>query len=295
MIRLVVLGSSASAPSKEWFPSCFAVKYGPVLLFDCCEGAQKQMMRYKISYSKTKAVFVTHLHADHFLGVFGLVQTMNMNGRQEPLLIHGPKGAKNLFETVFSLKHLAPQFPIEVKEVSSGKIFEEELFEVRSFQVKHVGPSLGYVLEQKAYRRFDEKKARQAGIRGKLFTEIQNKGKITVGGKAIDYEDVTYVQEGKKIVYSGDTVPCKTVVDAAKNANLLVHDACFTEEDKQLAGEKMHSTAKQAAETAKEAGAKKLLLTHFSNRYDDRKKLLEEAKKIFPESVLAEEGLELLV
>lgn len=295
MIRVVVLGSSASAPSSDWFPSCFAVKYGPVMLFDCCEGAQKQMMRFGISYSKVNAVFVTHLHADHFLGVFGLSQTMNMNGRTEPLSIFGPKGAKELFETVFSLKHMQVGFPVNVKEVSSGRIFEEELFEVRPFAVKHAGPALGYVLEQKPYRRFDEKKAKAAGVKGRLFTELQEKGKISIGGKTVRHEDVTYVQEGRKIVYSGDTLPCKAIVEAAENANLLVHDACFAEADSALAKEKKHSTAAQAAETAKAAGAKKLLLTHFSNRYDDRKALLEEARKIFPESALAEEGLELLI
>jgi len=289
------LGSSASAPSSDWFPSCFAVKYGPVMLFDCCEGAQKQMMRFGISYSKVNAVFVTHLHADHFLGVFGLSQTMNMNGRTEPLSIFGPKGAKELFETVFSLKHMQVGFPVNVKEVSSGRIFEEELFEVRPFAVKHAGPALGYVLEQKPYRRFDEKKAKAAGVKGRLFTELQEKGKISIGGKTVRHEDVTYVQEGRKIVYSGDTLPCKAIVEAAENANLLVHDACFAEADSALAKEKKHSTAAQAAETAKAAGAKKLLLTHFSNRYDDRKALLEEARKIFPESALAEEGLELLI
>ena len=289
------MGSSASAPSSDWFPSCFAVKYGPVMLFDCCEGAQKQMMRFGISYSKVNAVFVTHLHADHFLGVFGLSQTMNMNGRTEPLSIFGPKGAKELFETVFSLKHMQVGFPVNVKEVSSGRIFEEELFEVRPFAVKHAGPALGYVLEQKPYRRFDEKKAKAAGVKGRLFTELQEKGKISIGGKTVRHEDVTYVQEGRKIVYSGDTLPCKAIVEAAENANLLVHDACFAEADSALAKEKKHSTAAQAAETAKAAGAKKLLLTHFSNRYDDRKALLEEARKIFPESALAEEGLELLI
>ncbi|MCX6767521.1 MAG: ribonuclease Z [Candidatus Micrarchaeota archaeon] len=295
MIRVVVLGSSASAPSKDCFPSCFAVKYGPVLLFDCCEGAQKQMMRYKISYSRTKAIFLTHLHADHFLGVFGLVQTMNLSGRKEPLQIFGPRGTKKFFETIFSLRHLAPQFPVEARDVSTGKIFEEDLFEVRPFAVKHAGPSLGYVLEQKPYRRFDEEKARKAGIRGRLFTDIQEKGRVTAGGKTIEYDDVTYVQQGKKIVYTGDTLPCASIAGEAKDADLLVHDACFADEDKEMAAEKKHATSRQAAEAAKKAGAKKLLLTHFSNRYDDRKPLLEEARKIFPDSILAEEGLELLI
>jgi ribonuclease Z len=295
MIRLVVLGSSASAPSKDALPSCFAVKYGPVLMFDCCEGAQKQMMRYGISYSKVKAIFVTHLHADHFLGIFGLAQTMNLSGRKEPLLIFGPRGTKEMVETVFSAKGLSVDFEVKARDVSSGKIFEEELFEVRPFAVKHGGPSLGYVLEQKPYRRFDEKKAKAAGVKGRLFTELQEKGKAVIGGKTVKYEDVTYVQEGKKIAYTGDSLPCPSIASNAKNASLLVHDACFSSGDAEMAKDKKHSTTVQAAQAAKAAGAKRLLLTHFSNRYDDRGKLLEEAREIFPESALAEEGLELLI
>lgn len=297
MIRVIVLGSAASMPSKRFVPSCFAVKYGAVYLFDACEGVQRQMMRYGASYAKLRAVFLSHLHADHFLGVLGLIQTMNMAGRKEELLVFGPKGTKRLFETILGEKHLAPAFKVTAKDVAGeGVVLEEKLFAVKAFAVEHGAPALGYVLEEFPHVNFDERKARSLGIKGCLFSEITERKRIIVGGKTVKLSDVTFEKPGKKIVYSGDTLACPAVAKQAKNADLLIHDSCFAEAELELAKEKMHSTAKQAAETAKKAGAKKLLLTHFSNRYeDDRTPLLQEAQKIFPNSVFAEEGMELLI
>ena len=303
MIRLVVLGSSASMPSRESVPSCFAVKYDGVFLFDCCEGAQRQMMKYGVSFAQVKCIFLSHLHADHFLGIVGLTQSMNFVGRKDPLYIFGPAGTQKLFETIFYLKELRPEFNIRVFDVgeSSKPVFESRLFSVRAFEVEHTGKALGFTLEEKPLRKFDLEKAKKAGVPRHLFTELQNKGSVKIKNektgrtKTVKLDQVTFLKPGKKIVYSGDTRPCKTLAHEAKDADLLVHDACFSEEQAKLAEDKKHSTAKQAAELAKKAGAKKLLLTHFSNRYDDRKILLEEAKTIFPESVAAAEGLELMV
>ncbi|MEW5955106.1 MAG: ribonuclease Z [Candidatus Micrarchaeota archaeon] len=303
MIRLVVLGSSASMPSRERVPSCFAVKYDGVFLFDCCEGCQRQMMKYGVSFAQVKCVFLTHLHADHFLGLLGLVQSMNFVGRKDPLYIFGPAGTQKLFETLFYLRELRPGFNVRVFDVgeSPKPVFESRLFSVRAFEVEHTGKALGFALEEKPLRKFDLQKTEKLGVPRSLFTELQNKETVkiknekTSRAKTVKLEQVTFLKPGKKIVYSGDTRPCKTLLQEARNADLLVHDACFTEEQRQLAEEKKHSTAREAAETARKAGAKKLLLTHFSNRYDDRKPLLEEAKAVFGESLAAEEGLELMV
>ncbi|MFH0835042.1 MAG: ribonuclease Z [Candidatus Micrarchaeota archaeon] len=295
MIRAVVLGSGGSLPSPRHVPSSFAVKYGATYLFDCCEGCQRQMMKYGANYGQVKAIFLSHLHADHFLGVFGLVQTLGMIGRKEELLIAGPAGTKKLFETAFSQRELAPHFPVTVKDVHDGTVLKERLFSVRAFPVNHGCRALGYCLEEGEKTRFDEAKAKAKGLRGPMFTEIQEKGKLVVGGKTVRLEDITYKQAGKKIVYSGDTAPCAELQAAAKGADLLIHDACFTDADSAQAKEKFHSTAKEAAECAKKAGAKKLLLTHASNRYEDRSPLLREAKQVFKETLMAEEGLEVLV
>ncbi|NUN11302.1 ribonuclease Z [Candidatus Micrarchaeota archaeon] len=295
MIRVICLGSSASLPSSKHVPSCFAVKYGGVFLFDCCEGAQRQMMKYGANYGSIDCVFITHLHADHFLGVFGLVQTMGLNGRKEELKIFGPKGIKSFLESVFSLKPLQPAFPIVVKEVSSGVVFENKLFSVKAFPVKHSTNALGYALEEHAKIKFFEDKARALGVEGKLFGELLEKKSIKIGRKTIKLEQVTFEEKGKKIVFSGDSMYCDSLVEAAGGADLFVCDSSFSDSEKELALEKKHLTALQAAKIAKKAKVKKLLLTHFSHRYSDRSILVKEAKQEFSNVLSAQEGMELLV
>ncbi len=296
MLRVVFLGSSAAVPSPGRVPSCFAVKTGSTFLFDCGEGAQRQMMKYTISYAKVDNVFLSHLHADHVIGVAGLTQTLNIQERKEPLNFYGPKGTKEFLAGLFSLKPFRFNYPYEVKEVSAAKkVFEDKLVKVSGFPVKHNTAALGYTLEEQPLHKFYEEKARGMGIKGRLFSEIQDKGHVTVGGRKIALEEVTFIKEGKKIVYSGDTMPCAALTRAAKGADLLVHDSTFSDKEKDAAKEKFHSTAKQAAELAKKAGVKKLVLTHFSNRYADVAPLVEEARKIFPETEAAEEGKEIMV
>ncbi|OIO27700.1 ribonuclease Z [Candidatus Micrarchaeota archaeon CG_4_10_14_0_2_um_filter_60_11] len=293
MIKVTFLGSSASLPSPRHHSSCFAVTCGGVYLFDACEGCQRQMMKNNASYGRIKAVFLSHLHADHFLGLFGLVQTMNLIGRTEPLRVYGPRGTKQFLSSVFALRQLAPAFPVEIKDCGEGECLRAEFFTISCFPVEHGCPALGFVLEEPEKTRFYEDKAKAAGIKGELFTRLLEKGKIKIGKKAVKLEDVSYRQKGKKLVYSGDTAPCRTLAEAAKGADLLIHDSCFSQSEAAMAAEKKHATATQAAELAVKAKAGRLALTHFSNRYEDRKPLLAEAKKIFPETVAAEEGLEL--
>jgi ribonuclease Z len=302
MIKLVVLGTSAALPTPTHNCTSFAVKYGGAYLFDACEGVQQQMMRFGVSMMKVNAVFLSHLHADHFLGLLGLLQSLNLQKRTDPLLIVGPTGTKKFLEALFATRILAPQFPVQIKEVArSGKVFENELFTVKAFSVKHAGHALGYSLETPSYRRFDKAKCDAAGVKGHLFTFLQEKGVCEVidkksgKRKRVKLADVTYVQQGKKIVYSGDTEPCAAVAKAAKGAELLIHEATFADDAKAIAKEKKHSTAGQAAAIAKKAGAKKLLLIHFSNRYENRGGLLLEAKKTFEQTELAQEGLELSI
>ncbi|MBI3587795.1 ribonuclease Z [Candidatus Micrarchaeota archaeon] len=297
MIKLVILGSSAALPSKDHSPTCFAVKHGGVYLFDASEGVQQRMMRYGVSMMQVKAIFLSHLHADHFLGIPGLIQTMNLQGRTDEMLIVGPTGTRQFFETLFSTRVLAPQgYKIKFKEVArAGKVFKNDLFEVKAFSVEHSAKALGFALQTHSYRRFDEKKAREAGIRGHLFTFIQEKGVAQVGENVVKYEDVTYLQKGKTIVYSGDTLPCKAVEKHAKECDLLIHEATFMEAEGAVAREKRHSTAGQAAAIARKADAKRLLLLHVSNRYEDRGGMLAEAKGVFANSEVGREGMEILI
>jgi len=295
MIKITFLGSTAALPSPRHHSSCFAATCGGVYLFDACEGVQRQMMKNGVSYAKVKAVFLSHLHADHFLGLPGLVQTMNLIGRTEPLLVFGPRGTRQFVEGIFSLRQLAAAFPVEARDCGKGECLATEFFTVSCFPVEHGCPALGFALEEPEKTRFYEDKARAVGVNGKMFTELLEKKKLKIGKKTVKLDDVSYVQKGKKLVYSGDTTPCKALAEAAKGADLLVHDSCFSQSEKEMAAEKKHSTATQAAELAAKAKAKRLVLTHFSNRYEDRRPLLEEARKTFREAVAAEEGLELVL
>ncbi len=254
-------------------------------------------MKFGVSFASVKAIFLSHLHADHFLGIFGLVQSMNFVGRKEALFIYGPKGTKKFLTSVFSLNELRPAFEIVVEEVLPKKeFFKNDLFTVKAFEVKHNAPhSLGYVVQGHSYKRFDLEKCAEKGVKGKMFSQLQAAGEIEINGKKVKYSDVTYLQEGKKIVYTGDTAQCAAIASNAKNADLLIHDACFLEKDKAHAKEKMHSTCLQAGKNAAKAEAKKLLLTHFSNRYDDVEALLGEAKSVFQNSELASPGKEILI
>ncbi len=298
MIRLVMLGTSGAMPTPKSNPSCFAVKWGGVYLFDCSEGCQRQMMKYGVSFANVKAIFLSHLHADHFLGIFGLVHSLNFIGRKEPLLIFGPKGTHKFLTAVFAMREFEPDFPIEIKEVTPGKkqFYSNELFSVKAFNVKHNAPAaLGFVLQGLPYKRFDMEKCAKAGVKGRAFSQLQESGVVEINGKKVKFDDVTYLQEGNKIVYTGDSMQCASIASNAKNADVLVHDACFLDKHKDHAKQKMHSTCLDAGKNAKKAKVKKLLLTHFSNRYDDLTPLLAEAKTVFEATELAEQGKEILI
>ena len=282
MFEVTMLGTASAVPTLQRSLSAIAVRReGDVFLLDCGEGTQRQMMKYGVSYMKVKAIFITHLHLDHFLGVFGLVETMGLNGRSEKLTIYGPAGSK----AVFGKKSF-----VEIVEIDEKFSSDFGGFTISAFKTEHERHGLGFVLQEKERRRFYEEKAKSLGIRGPMFTKIMNDGKLKIGSRTIKLADVTYVQPGKKLVYTGDTLPCAATAKAAKGADLLIHDCTFGSDREAEAKEAKHSTAAQAAKVAKKAGVKRLLLTHLSGRYLDTAPLLEEAKKIFPETQVAQDG-----
>ncbi|MFA6035490.1 MAG: ribonuclease Z [Candidatus Micrarchaeia archaeon] len=291
MIRVVVLGSGASVPSVQRNLASVAVRHdGDVYLFDCGEGTQRQMMRFRMSYAKTKAIFISHLDADHYLGVAGLCHTLNMIGRKptEKLLVFGPRG------TARKIEGLGCNYGfLQVHDVGEGEAYKGEGFAVSAFAVKHGSNSLGYSFEESTGRNFDKAKCDKLGIKGLMFRELEQKGEVIVGKKKIAIEDVTIPKKGRKIVYTGDTMKCDAVVKAAKGADLLVHEGTFGDELKKEAEEKEHATVSDAAKVAKEAKVKKLVITHISNRYEDASGLLKEARKIFAQSEIAHDGLEI--
>lgn len=287
MFEVTMLGTSSATPTvRRGMPAIAVRRDGDVFLLDCGEGTQRQMMLYGISYMKVKAIFITHLHMDHFLGVFGLVETMGLNGRTEKLSIYGPRGSK----AVFGKKSFT-----EIIEIGESFTLDAGEFSVSAFPTGHSQDSFGFVLEEKSRLRFYEDKAKAAGLRGPMFTQIMRKGSLKVNGKTVKLKDVTYEQPGKKVVYTGDAVPCAAVAKAAKGADLLIHESTFCSDRTAEAKEAKHSTALQAAQVAKKAGVKILLLTHISGRYPDPSPVLEDARAAFPSAQVAQDGTRLEV
>lgn len=287
-----MLGSGAAIPSPDRCVSCVGIRHrGKVYLFDACEGVQRQMMRFKLSYYKTVAIFISHLHPDHYLGLPGLIYTLQLSDFNGKLEIIGPRGTQEIVHGLMNRR--VPAF-VKVHEFSGAmQVYSTEGFTVRSFVAEHGVEAYGFVLQQDCKIKFNEKKAKALGIQGPMFSEILKNGKITINEKEILLGDVSRVVQGRKIVYSGDTVYSERTIDEAAGADLLIHDATFTELHREDADMKMHATALDAARVASAAKCKRLILTHISNRYDDTKAHLKEAKMAFRRTRVAKDGLEI--
>lgn len=268
------------------------------MLFECGEGTQRQMMRYGVGFTVNE-IFFTHFHADHFLGVIGLIRTFGLQGRTDSLHLYGPAGAKKWLPKAVELGVERQVFPIEIHELDSGGQLERKDYDIQVIPVDHGRGAIGYALrEHTRLGRFDPEKARALGIpEGPLWGKIHKGESIEIGGPA-DRRTVTPAElvgpprQGRIVVITGDTRPCQAVVDAATNADLLVHEATFGEEEKDRAKETLHSTAVEAAQVALAAKVRQLVLTHLSARYSAAPEmLLKEAREVFPDTVVAKDGL----
>lgn len=293
-IRVIFLGTSGSVPQKDkHFASTVVSFRGESLLFDCPEGTQKQLMASEASMMGIDNVFISHMHADHFLGLFGWISTMTLNQRKGKLTIFVPRGGKEKIQHILR-EVVRPCFEIEYREAKKGVLLKTEDYEVSAFPLKHELPCCGFVFKEKDKEgTFNRKKAEALGIPvGPLYAKLAAGEKVKVGGKTFapkDVMDYSKGRVGRKIVVVSDTRPVKEAVDAAKGADLLIHEATFLEQFKDNAIEALHSTALEAAQVAKKAGAKRLVLFHFSARLTEDKQILDEAKKEFANSSLAKE------
>jgi ribonuclease Z len=289
VLTVTFLGTSAARPTVERNVSGLALhREGETMLFECGEGTQRQMMRYGVSFALSE-IFFTHFHADHFLGVIGLIRTLGLQGRPEPLLLYGPKGAKKVLNEAIKLGVERVPFPVEISELKSGEAIKKDDYEIRAFATEHGGGSIGYALKEHERRgRFDVEKAKAAGIpEGPLW------GKIAKGEMAGPEGVVGPPRAGRLVVFTGDTRPTASVVAAAQGADLLIHEATFGEEEKERAKDTGHSTAKEAAQVALAANAKRLMLCHVSARYSmSADELVKEAREVFPNASVAKDGME---
>jgi ribonuclease Z len=242
-------------------------------------------MQSSISLMKIDTVFISHLHSDHFLGLFGWIATQTLNQRREKLTIFSPRGGKQKLMKIMK-ETITPCFEIEFKEITKGTIVKNNLFEVKAFPLKHEIACYGFVFKEKDKEgEFDRKKAEKLGIPpGPLYSKLVEGKTITINGKKIKKKDVmdySKKRDGRKILVVSDTRPVKETIKEAKGADLLIHESSFLEEDKEKALETFHSTAKEAGEIAKKAKVKELALFHFSARVNDVKDFEKDAKKVF--------------
>ena len=297
-LYVIFLGTGGSWPTVKRNVSSIAIKRGgEIILFDCGEGTQRQIQRSELSYMQIKSIFISHFHGDHFLGLPGLIQTMQLNDRKDPLLIYGPKGMSRLVETIKNLGYFKPAYEIRGVDVDEGDKVRFEGYEVRPFRVNHNVPTLGFVLEEdKRPGRFNKEKALELGVpEGPLFGKLQRGESVELRDGRVITPDMVLgpPRPGRKIVYSGDTRPTNKVVEYAKNADLLIHDSTFLSDLEDVALEYAHSTARQAAEIAKKANVKRLVLTHISPRYMRDDDLEREAKEVFEDSIVARDFMKL--
>ena len=279
---LVFLGTGGSAPTARRSTACLLARVGgDRILFDCGEGSQRQMQR-STGLVQVDAIFVTHLHADHYLGIPGLLKTYDLNDRERPLRVYGPPGLIDLFT---ALRRVFGRigYEVELAELEAGSVVRYDGYEVRPFDVAHRMRALGYALvEDERPGRFDPDEAQRLGVAaGPDFKRLQE-GE-TVNGVAPE-QVMGETRRGRKLVVSGDTAPCEMTRLAAHEAQLLVHDASFADEEQARAAETGHSTGRQAAELAAAAEVELLALVHISSRYDVRA-VLAEAEEVFEPTI----------
>ncbi len=293
-LAVVFLGTGGSVPSaRRSTASVLVTRGGERLLFDCGEGTQRQMQR-SLGLVQVDEIYLTHFHADHVLGLPGLLKTYDLTDRERPLTIHGPPGLRELFDAFGRLVGRLG-FALELVELQPGQAVAHEGYEVQAFEARHGVRANGYALvEAERPGRFDPEAAKAAGVaEGPAFAALQRGEEVEGAAGTVRPEQVMGPsREGRTVVITGDTAPSPQTVAAAADADLLVHDASFAEEDAQRAAETGHSTVGQAAAVAVEAHVKLLALVHISSRYHVGK-VLEEARDVF-EPVVAPKDFDVI-
>jgi ribonuclease Z len=288
-LDVVFLGTSGSMPTaKRALPSVLVRRGGDKLLFDCGEGTQRQLLRCDVGLVELEEIFLTHFHADHYLGLPGMLKTFALRGREVPLTIYGPRGLRDLLG---SLRRIFGRltYPVSSVELEPGEALERDHYRIVPFAVQHGVSAIGYTLvEEIRPGRFDVEVADGLGVpAGRERGVLQGGETVTLAdGRTVTPEEVLGApRAGRKLALTGDTAPVGSVVEAAAGADLLVHEATFLADERARARETLHSTAGEAALVAQEAGVKLLALTHVSTRYFGHQ-VVEEATQVFPSTVV---------
>lgn len=296
MVEILFLGTGCMQPTKVRNHSGILLSYKTEnILMDCGEGIQRQMKIAGVKPAKITRLLISHWHGDHVFGIAGLMSTMGADNFAKRLHIYGPKGTKKYLYHLFQSFAAKDIIDHEIHEVVSGTIFENEDFKLAAEPLKHSALCIGYSFIEKDRRRIDVAKAKKLGLHGPILGELQKGEDVLVKGKKIKAEMVTYKVPGKKISYIADTVPCNGADALAKDADLLISEGTHLDDIKEKTAKFMHLTVKQAALIASENNAKKLVITHLSQRYKSTAEIIEEARMHFDNSVVAEDFMKILV
>jgi len=293
-IDIIFLGTGAGIPNLRRRHPAILLKYkGDYVLFDCGEGTQLQLQKARISPMKISKIFITHWHADHFAGLLPLIETLHLSRRKNSLNVYGPE-ASRFIDAIIELSYWGIGFSVIAHDCNEDKkiekIFENDFYEIYAIKVIHSVPSFGYVFKEKDSWNIDTKKAKKFGLTGVQMRKIKEKGKLKIKNKIVKLEQVAKKRRGRKIVYSGDTMPCGELFEFSKEADLLIHDGTFAEP---MGVERPHSTASEIAKLSKRYKIKKLVLTHLSGRYKTTKEVFDAAKPIFKNTVVAKDMMKI--
>lgn len=297
---MTFLGTASAIPTKTRNHASIVMKiYDRTVLFDCGEGTQKQIMEAQVSPMKIDDIYITHLHGDHILGLPGIIQSLAFRGRTRPLNIYGPHGIIDLIEHIKNLGYYSISYELNVHEITGNDeiIYQQHNFLIKAMRMKHTVANYAYKIVEIKQPKFLKPKALELGVPpGPLFGKLQSGESVVVDGKTILPEQVLGPpRKGVKLVYSGDTIPQENMIYFAKEVDVLIHEATFSEEFRDKAMENGHSVAKDAALIAKDANVNQLILTHLSNRYTTSEILEKEAKEIFENTVYAEDMMTVIV
>ena len=295
-MEVVFLGTSSMYPTKTRSHPAVLIKYnGHHILFDCGEGTQRQMRIIGESVMKLEAIFITHWHGDHSLGVAGILQSLTASKRKEPLYIFGPIGTKKSIECILKTYKFVPTYKIIVTESRGGLLYEGEGFKIYSMSVVHLVPTLAFYFKENDKRKINVKLLKKYGLtKHPILGKLQKGETIEWEGKKITPEEGTFIVKGKKISYVVDTLFFEGLIDFVKESDLLICEATFEKGMEDIAKEYRHMTSVQAAKLAKESKSKKLVLTHLSQRYEKNPEIiLKEAKEVFKNTILAEDFMKI--
>lgn len=268
--------------------SVFVNFFNQGLLFDCGEGTQRQFRKAGISPTKIDKIFISHWHGDHVLGLPGLIQTLSLSNHNRTIELYGPQGSKNNFFNILKAFPHHQKINFVVKEVSEGVIFDNDDFFVQCSLVNHTIPCLAFSVTGKDKLRIDRDKLKKLKIPSSPILADLKQGKdIVVNGKKFKYKSLTYDEPGKKLSIIFDSSPCDSLISLSKNSDVLICESTYSNDEEDVAREYKHMTSSQAATIAKKSKSKTLLLTHFSQRYEHREKiLLSQAQKVFKNTSL---------